>query len=393
MRLACGLARLERRAVGGLAVGMLALPGLAAAAEGPRPTTVFINYEGARLRGGDDSSHDGLSCINGELDYPAFFGSEAVADQVTEQVRGLFEPYAVRVVDERPPEHLPYTMVMVGALPQDLGLDNGVGGYACVIDCGDALARETVLVFGGSIEEPRELAQTIVHEVAHSWGLDHVAASELIMNPTTSGAERMLGEGCTALDEPASAKCNEQHAMFCAEPGMQDSVAEILALRGPAAPDLVPPVIELRSPVDGTRVWPGELVRVEAIVEDDHPDFGWRWVVPELSWSQRGSDDALELRFPAGEYTVRVEAIDQAGNEASAELTLMVGEAEASDSGEGDSSDTGGDGGSEDGADSASANGTELDDGCRIGTDGSPRAGLVLLLLAWIRRRRRAKAA
>ena len=60
---------------------------------------------------------------------------------------------SVRVVDERPPEHLPYTMVMVGGLPQALGLDDGVGGYACVIDCSDAIGRETVLVFGEAIRE------------------------------------------------------------------------------------------------------------------------------------------------------------------------------------------------------------------------------------------------
>src|SRR5690606_11058197 len=128
------------------------------------------------------------------------------------------------VVDERPPEHLPYTKVMVGGLPQALGLDTGVGGYACVIDCGDAIDRETVLVFGDAVREPRELAQTVVHEAGHSWGLDHVLASELIMNPTSSGAGRMLGDGRTALDDPAQAECLDRHAAFCDEPGTQDAV-------------------------------------------------------------------------------------------------------------------------------------------------------------------------
>lgn len=373
--------------VAAMVAALVACPSAASAAEGPRPATVYLRYEGALLSGGDDSALDQLSCIGGSLYYPAFLGSRDVADQVTEQVRAILAPFAVRVVDERPPEHLPYTMVMVGGLPQALGLDDGVGGYACVIDCADAVGRETVLVFGEAIREPRELAQTIVHETAHSWGLDHVLASDLIMSPTTSGAERTLGDGCTALDDPAGAECLEEHARHCDAPGMQDTVAELLAVRGPAQPDLEPPRIELLSPHEGQRAVPGELVRVEAVVEDDAADFGWRLVVPELGWSQRSPEGAVELRFPAGEHTVRVEAIDQAGNEATAEVVLVVGEPEASEPPDAD------DDASED--DPPQEPGLETDriedDGCRIATGGSPvrRGPAWVLLLALVRRRRR----
>lgn len=371
-----------------VAAGIVALVAgarVAAAAEVPRPATVYVNYEGARLSGGDDSALDQLSCIEGSLHYPAFLGSRDVADQVTEQVRAILAPFAVRVVDERPPEHLPYTMVMVGGLPQALGLDDGVGGYACVIDCGDAVGRETVLVFGEAIREPRELAQTIVHETAHSWGLDHVLASDLIMSPTTSGAERTLGDVCTALDDPEGAECLEEHARHCDEPGMQDTVAELLAVRGPAQPDLEPPRIELRSPHEGQRAVPGERVRIEAMVEDDAADFGWRLVVPELGWSQRSPEDAVELQFPAGEHTVRVEAIDQAGNEAVAEVVLVVGEPDASEPPP-DPSEDPDDGPPDEPALDAD---TTLDDGCRVAGRGSPTLLLPVLLLLALRRRAR----
>jgi hypothetical protein len=378
----------RRRCRSGSIIGVAAtaavalLPAVAAA--DPRPATVFINYDGGHLSGGDDSALDQLSCINGGFDHPAFFGSRALADQVTEQVRAILAPFAVRVVDERPPEHLPYTMVMMGGLPQSLGFPAGVGGYACVIDCGDALSRETVLVFAETIREPRELAQTVVHEVAHSWGLDHVLASELIMNPTTSGAERMLGDGCTALDEPADADCLEQHAMFCDAPSMQDSVAELLAVRGPSEPDLAPPIVEIVSPRAGARVVPGELVRVEVVVDDDRPEFGWRLVVPELAWAARGSEAALELRFPPGEHTVRVEAIDQAGNEATAEVRLMVGEGAGDD----EPADVGGESEpSEPEPDGQAAEDDEASAGCRIAPGSSSYAIVALLLLALVRRR------
>lgn len=366
-----------------LATALVALPAVASAEGEPRPATVFIQYQGGFIAGGDDSALDQLGCIEGGFDYPAFLGSRTEAEQVTEQVRAILAPFAVRVVDERPPAHLPYTMVMVGGLPQALGLDDGVGGYACVIDCGDAIERETVLVFGEAIREPRELAQTIVHEVAHSWGLDHVLASDLIMSPTTSGAERTLGNGCTALDEPADAECLEQHAQFCDAPGMQDTVAEVLALRGPSAPDLSPPAIEIVSPRAGERVVPGELVRIEVVVHDDHPDFGARLVVPGLEWSQRVQEQTvLELRFPAGEHTVRVEAIDQAGNEAAAAVVLVVGEPGADEEPE-----EGEDAPSDPVPDDEAAEDDDASAGCRIAPRAaSPWAG-ALLLLAWVRRR------
>lgn len=367
-----------------LAPTLVALPTIAAAE--PRPATVFINYEGAFVSGGDDSALDQLGCIEGGFEYPAFLGSRVVAAQVTEQVRAILAPFAVRVVDERPPAHLPYTMVLVGGLPQALALDVGVGGYACLIDCGDAVGRETVLVFGEALPEPRAVAQTIVHEVAHSWGLDHVAASDLVMSPTTSGAERTLGDGCTALDEPADADCLEHHALFCDEPNTQDTVAELYAVRGPGEPDLSPPHVELISPRAGERAVPGELVRVEVVVQDDRPDFGWRLVVPELGWSQRGSETAMELRFPAGEHTVRVEAIDQAGNEAAAEVVLVVGEAEPDEmpgtvdpepmSPEPEEPDP-----------DAQAGEDDETAGCRVASSSSPAVLVMVMLLVLVRRR------
>lgn len=366
------------------AAGALAAPRPAAGEPGPRPATVYIDYDGAVLTTGDDSAQDQISCLGGTIEYPGFFGSRALADHVTEQVQAILAPFAVRVVDERPPAYLPYTMVLVGGLPQALGLDAGVGGYACTIDCGDELSRETVLVFAEESRDARELAQTIVHEVAHTWGLDHVAASDLIMSPTTSGAERMLGDGCTALDEPEAAECPEQHAMFCDEPGTQDTLAEVLAIRGPSTPDLEPPRVELVSPRAGDRPVPGQLVRVQATVDDDRPDFGWRIVVPELMWSSAPSPAALELRMPAGEFTVRVEALDQAGNEAVAEVRLVVSDEPAAP----------GDDGSEPPEPPLDGDPTDLreDDGCRIGAAPSPcglAGGLLVLIVASVAARRR----
>ncbi len=313
-----------------LAATVAVAPGLAQAEDEPRPATLFINYEGARLGPGHDAALDQISCIDREVDTPAFFGGRDVADQTTEEVRAILAPFAVRVVDQRPPAWLPYTMVMVGGLAEPLGLDSGVGGFACLVDCGDVERRETVLVFAEEIREPRLLAQTIVHEAGHSWGLDHVVSSELIMNGTTSGADRALADDCAPLEDADGGHCGERHAMFCGQPTLQDSAAELLEIRGPREPDVSPPWVELLSPADGDRVRPGQLVHLEVDVDDDHPDFGWQWVIPQLEWSARSyGEPTLDLQFPPGEFTVGVHAIDQAGNVSMAEVRLVVQDAPA----------------------------------------------------------------
>ncbi len=288
----------------------------------------------------------------------------------------------MRVVDERPPVYLAHTMVMVGGSPDPLGLDPGVGGYACEIDCADVLSRETVLVFGDG-RTPQEIAQTIVHEVGHSWGLDHVEDLDLIMNGTTSGADRSFSEGCTALEDPSSSECAQWHAEFCDEPGTQDTVAEVMAVRGPAFVDLQPPRIEIRAPQDGAEIWPGEHVRIEVDVEDDHPGVGWQLVVPELEWSERSDHGIFDLQFPEGRYTLRVEAMDQAGNEAVEEITLRVGEPTAEDPGEDEPVE---------GEDEPAASPDDTSDeasGCRIGAGSPAPTWMLLLMLPLWRRPRR----
>lgn len=356
-----------------------------ASAEGePRPVTLYIDFDGGRLHPGDDSAADELSCIDADLDYPGFYGSRTLAGQVTEEVRAILSPYAVRVVDERPPSHLPYTMVMVGGLAEPLGLDPGIGGYACEIDCGDRNERDTVLVFAQSVRDSRQLAQTIVHEAAHSWGLDHVSDSASIMNPTTSGADRTLADGCTPLADVAASNCTDIHAEFCGDAGQQDSVAELIALRGPSEPDLSPPQVEILAPVGDVEVVPGELIELRVEVTDDRPGVGWRYVVPELDWAERSYEEHdRALRFPEGRYTLRVEATDQAGNEASAQVTVVAGDM----LGGGDSDGSGGS--SEEGA--ADAEDAEHDEGgCRLGSLPGSWGRLALVLLVATRRRRRA---
>ncbi|MCH9683510.1 MAG: hypothetical protein K0V04_18880 [Deltaproteobacteria bacterium] len=208
-------------------------------------------------------------------------------------------------------------------------------------------------------------------------------ASDLIMNGTTSGADRSLADGCTPLEEQGGTHCGERHAQLCDSAAMQDSVGELLQLRGPHQPDVVPPRIQILSPAPGSQFVPGQSVTIEVEVDDDYPGHGWRYVVPELAWSARSyGETSLDLQFPPGEFTVRVEAMDQAGNASVAEIQLTVDDSASSDAPS--DSDIPPD-------DIDAATGDDSEAGCRVGGSGPSAPGaLAVVFLLWLRARRRA---
>jgi hypothetical protein len=323
-----------------LVLGLLAIVGASTIAvpvhaAGPRRTTVFLDFGGGLVGPGDDSSLGQATCVPTEFLYPIFLGSERASEVALAEARRVVAPFGIRVVGERPPAHLPYTHVRIGGDPSTLGLDPKLNGLSCDVDCDDVSHRDTVFMFAekwvasaalAEDDEDQRAAQVgliAMHEAGHAWGLEHAGASGSVMArfPST-GAPEFL-EGCETLDiDYDASECPAARERHCPE-GEQDAHAELLALFGDGAPDVVVPQAVIVWPPDGHVMQPGETLSVEVEVGDDHEGFGWRLEVPELGWEHLGRDGegtSLELVVPEGRFTLRLEVIDHDRN---------VGEAEA----------------------------------------------------------------
>jgi MYXO-CTERM domain-containing protein len=325
-----------------LALGLLAIVGAATIsvpvhAAGPRRTTVFLDFGGGLVGPGDDSSLGQATCVPTEFLYPIFLGSERASEVALAEARRVVAPFGIRVVGERPPAHLPYTHVRIGGDPTTLGLDPKLNGLSCDVDCDDVSHRDTVFMFAekwvasaalAEVDEDQRAAQVgliAMHEAGHAWGLEHAGASGSVMArfPST-GAPEFL-EGCETLDiDYDASECPAARERHCPQ-GEQDAHAELLALFGDGAPDVLAPQAVIVWPPDGHVMQPGETLSVEVEVGDDHEGFGWRLEVPELGWEHLGRDGegtSLELVVPEGRFTLRLEVIDHDRNVSEAEVMV-----------------------------------------------------------------------
>lgn len=359
---------------------------------GPHRATLQVELDGGVLRPGDRGSVLEVPCVQSELPYPGLALDEQSVQSLLDRVATVMSPYGVAVYtdDEALPPHLPRTTVLVGALAEQLGLDPAAAGYSCVVDCGDRWSWDLAFAFARDLPT---IANTVLHEAAHTWGLDHVLAQDLLMYPLGSTADATWGERCVAVSDATSPpQCLEHHERWC-PPGQQSSHAELLAAFGPAVIDVEPPLVEIVAPAPGQRLAPGEPLALELHVEDDDGDPGYRVVVPELEWERVIYDGttALSLALPPGVFTVRVEAIDHARNESEVEVEVLVGEAlppRVPGGEDGGDEDGEGEGEGDEGDEPLSG---RLDDGCRVGGRGTSGwvGAFVMLLVVGGRSRRR----
>jgi hypothetical protein len=350
---------------------------------GPHAATLHIDFDGGVLRPGERGSLRELPCLQSSLTFPGVAFDPQSVQAIADRVSTALAPFAVDVrVDEATalPPHLPRTTVMVGGLPAQIGLDPAVAGYSCVVDCGDRWSWDFAFAFAfvDLLPSLPSIANNVLHEAAHTWGLDHVVDQDFLMYPLGAVYDATWGSGCVAVSYDTSApQCLEHHERFCPA-GQQDSHAELLAAFGPAGVDVTAPRVEILAPGSGHALAPGEPLSLELRVEDEDGDPGHRIVVPELEWEHVAyhGETELSLALPPGVFTVRVEAIDHAGNESEAAIEVVVGAPPPRVPTDDEPDD-----------DEAEPPSARLDDGCRVGgiSGNGWLAWLVLALAAWRR--------
>lgn len=185
----------------GVLAALAAVPERAGAAP---PARVYLNFSDGTetLAPGpvDDAPRNVSSLLRAPAStgpYPAFAwptlldGSVSRRDlvrQVARQVHELFLPYNVTITTTRPAEG-PYTMVVIGGAPEDLGIDVPHAGIA-FMDCDHQQPSNVVFAFPGRLwGNLRGLVVTIAHEAGHALGLEHTASPRDLMFPRVDAAQ------------------------------------------------------------------------------------------------------------------------------------------------------------------------------------------------------------
>ncbi|MEX1368076.1 MAG: hypothetical protein AB1Z98_33410 [Nannocystaceae bacterium] len=345
------------------------------------PEILYINFDGGVLQTGcGNDPHFDCSTLAGLFDgyIGPFEGNLNQRIAILQATRKDLADFGVRVVVERPPLDVDYTMVMYG----DLG-PQSFAGVAPYIDCEDRRGGDTSFTqgFAGS----NTGSTVILQEAAHTWGLEHVDAEFDILNPfKAAGLNQFFNDECFKIVsntdlEPTPGVCNQIHTQFC-DTGFQNSWREMLLLFGPALADTTAPILEITSPPDGsTFVLPSTIALLGDIEDDLDPQFYGLQVYDgdQLIFDDtRVALDLLLVNPPEGDYDLRVVLTDEAGNatEDTVSFTILPEGSELPPDPEED-----------DPADPAEA-------GCRTaGTPPAPGPVLLLLspLLAGLRRRSR----
>lgn len=293
------------------------------------PTVLFVNFEGAVLRGncGNDARRDCSTLGYLFDDYVGpFTGGAAFEAAILDAVRADLANLGVAVTARRPADDVDYTMVLYG----DLG-DQTFAGVAPYIDCADQKRNDTS--FSRGFASPNTGSTVILQEAAHTWGLEHVNSREDILHPIAEGLAPTFRDECakivsnTDLDETPGI-CNRMHELYC-EPGFQNSFQELAFLFGPAQPDTQAPRIELLSPLPGAVHELPAVPEIRVRIEDDrHPQF--YQVDIELDGVNIFSDELwgdYELAFvvpAAGDYPLRMTVRDEAGNQDEVEFSFEM---------------------------------------------------------------------
>lgn len=294
-----------------------------------KPEILYINFDGGVLHAGcGNQAHYNCSTLADLFDgyVGPFPGNETQRIGILQATRKAVADFGVRVVVDRPPDDVDYTMVMYGDLgPQDFA------GIAPYIDCEDAHANDTS--FTAAFDTSNTGATVILQEAAHTWGLEHVDAEFDILNPFKSaGVTQRFQDECYRIVsntdlQPTPGSCNQVHTKFC-DTGHQNSWREMNYLFGPAVPDTTAPELDIVAPIDDESfVLPAKVPLLGEITDDLDPQF-YHFAIYQGSEMLFESDDIqLDLLLdnpPAGDYRLRVVVSDAAGNTGEDEVSFTI---------------------------------------------------------------------
>lgn len=202
------------------------------------PRVVYLNREGATLTAGPDDSDRNVSSVVAassleSFDVPAYHGTNDSWDSIVSCVQEQFEDYDVEVVDRRPVSGS-YVMALVGGRSGELvATTNALGNTNRTMSGlapmnGHVIEDAVVLVFARQITGgARLVCETVAHEVAHAYGLDHTMNARDPMSYLPRAARRSFQDQAAQCGERAARPCTTGQAV-------QNSHQQLLRTLGPA---------------------------------------------------------------------------------------------------------------------------------------------------------------
>ena len=390
--------------------------------------TLYVNFDGGDMNACNSGPANNCSNLFFGTVLP-YSGDAAKRASVVQIVRTRLNDFGITVTDQRPGSG-DYDMEMVGDWA-GVG-DQGFAGVAPSIDCFDNRGGEVSFTLEASGSSDG-IAEIILQEVAHTWGLEHVDDQGDLLYPTTQGQNKIFKDECLQIvvlndngsTSPTNANCNQMHTNFCSS-NVQNSYQEMLALFGPGIPDTTAPTVQIVSPADGDTI-EGDVNLVVSFEDDQSPMIiNATITIESASLDEPVEADGAyaapsELEFPiqglpGGEYTVTIDATDEEDNPTSDSVTFtVVGDPPAGGDGGGDDSggvetsggtgdgdgdgSAGDDGGGDEGGGSGAVSGGDTDGGtagasgdgggCTVEEPGSRTGWAVLGLLGLVMFRRR----
>ena len=364
---------------------------------------IFVNFDGADLQHGSDDATQNRTLLSTLVGPYAPYGEGDKRDAVMQALRADWAAYNIQVTDTRPATG-PYVMNMTG--PSNAFPSNVLG--IAPLDCYDSSTHSNITYAfhsAGDQFSATTTATTISQEVAHSFGLEHVADPGNIMNPSNAGGDPSFKDECTTVVGGSS--CGSQHAEHCGTSSQQNSHAELMGLFGPAIADTASPLVTIDAPVDGDEFEVGASFDIVVTAHDDVEVEGVDLLRDgELVGQSETEPHAWAVAdIPPGTYTLVARASDPSGNVGESPPITFVVVPEAGpwddddDGGDDDDDDDGEDDDDDDDDNPAlppwGGGGVGFDDaevdgcGCESGPDRTPLGVLgVLLLVVGVGRRR-----
>ena len=217
---------------------------------GGAPAIFYLNKSGGTFRPGNNDARTNYSSIVDSVStVPAWNVSAAGWTHVVDCMRDMFDRWNVTITDQDP-GNVPHWEIVIAGRPQDVGMQQGVGGVSpYTYDC-SVISNSIVYTFAEVYgNDYQAICETSAQEIAHSFGLDHEYLCE---DPMTY----LYNCGDKAFQDVA-APCGEYSARECAcGDTTQNSVEWLNERLGPAGPDSPPDAGPSTPPPDASPLPP-----------------------------------------------------------------------------------------------------------------------------------------